>query len=439
MRPSLFFYMKMRKLIETAEVSERAILVGLKLSKNKIMAAIDEEVSLDELAFLARTAGVVPLKVVLQKKNAPSPFTYIGKGKVLELKEIAQSYSANVILFDNDLSPSQHTHLEEALNVKVLDRTQVILDIFAQRARTSEGKLQVELAQLEYLLPRLKGEGILLSRLGGGIGTRGPGETKLETDRRHIRRRISTLKNATEHVRQNRELHRKRRKLFSYPLVALAGYTNAGKSTLLNALCEENVFVEDKLFATLDPTTRRIVFPNKTQILLTDTVGFIHKLPHHLITAFRATLEEVTEADILVHVVDASHPYFEAQMSVAEGVLRELGCQEKPQVLVFNKVDRMEKETEAALKRRYAEAVFVSALKKKNLDELIQAITRYVSSGKSTLTLMLSHAQSRVLSFLYEKGRVLEVRSENDTMEVKVEMDEQWLGKLNSLLTARNS
>lgn len=426
----------MRKLFETAQEAERAILVGLKLLKNN-RSLFEEEVSLSELAFLARTAGVTPLKTVLQKKNLPSPATYIGKGKAAELAEMVKSESANVVLMNDDLSPTQQMNLEQILRVKVLDRTQVILDIFAQRALTKEGKLQVEFAQLEYLLPRLKGEGILLSRLGGGIGTRGPGETKLETDRRHIRRRIETLKKAIKHVSKHRELHRKRRKSFSYPLVALVGYTNAGKSTLLNSLCEENVFVEDKLFATLDPTTRKIVFPDKTQILLTDTVGFIYKLPHHLVTAFRATLEEVTEADVLVHVVDGSHPYFEAQMQVADGVLRELGCHEKPQILAFNKMDKVSREMQSALKRRYADAVFVSALQREELGTLIEKITRHVSDGRTTQTISFPHAQSNILSFLYENGNVLEVRAGDDKIHVKAEIHDRWLGKLKSLLTER--
>ncbi len=423
----------MKKLFETRQEVERAVLIGLKFSKNRSL--VTEEDSMKELEFLAQTAGVVPVRSLMQKKDAPSPAMFIGKGKVFELKELVSALPANVVLVDHDLSPTQQMNLEQVLRVKVLDRTQVILDIFARRARTSEGKLQVELAQLEYLQPRLKGEGILLSRLGGGIGTRGPGETKLETDRRHIRRRIATLKHAIEDVRKHRALHRKRRKAYAYPLVTLVGYTNAGKSTLLNALCEGNAFVEDKLFATLDPTTRKIIFPNKTQILLTDTVGFIQRLPHHLITAFRATLEEATEADVLLHVVDAGHPHFEAQMDVAGGVLQELGCAEKERLLVFNKSDLLGRETLSALTRRYPGAVFISAFYKKNLDALIESISRVVSKKYAPVSLSLKPAQSNVLSFLYEKGKVLQIVSDNEIIQVKAEMDARWLGKLKKLLT----
>lgn len=295
--------------------------------------------SLEELAHLARTAGASVVGRLTQRLDAPSPTHYIGKGKIRELIDLKEETPYETAIFDDELAPRQQRNLEDALGVRVIDRSALILDIFARRARTSEGKLQVELAQHQYLLPRLVGQWKHLERLGGGIGTRGPGEAQLETDRRLISKRISLLKGKLESVRKHRSLYRQRRKDEGIPIVALVGYTNAGKSTLFNSLSKAGVDAEDKLFATLDPVTRRVVLPNGEQILITDTVGFIHKLPPSLIAAFRATLEELDEADLLLHIVDITHANAGHQCLTVEGILRDLKLESKPRLTVFNKID----------------------------------------------------------------------------------------------------
>lgn len=315
------------------------MLVGIETPGNRTGWTVED--SLEELGQLARTAGAVVVGTVSQKLASPSPSHYLGSGKLRELQDLRSELNYDLVLVDDELTPSQQRSLEEALNVKVLDRTALILDIFGQRAQTREGRLQVELAQHEYLLPRLAGQWSHLERLGGGIGTRGPGETQLETDRRMIRRKIQHLKREIEDVRRHRALHRRRRNRQGLPIVALVGYTNAGKSTLLNALTGANTLAEDKLFATLDPTTRRFRLPSGRAALITDTVGFIQKLPHSLIAAFRATLEELDEADLLLHVVDATHPMAAEQAEIVDRVLGELGLAERPRLLVLNKVDRL--------------------------------------------------------------------------------------------------
>ena len=297
------------------------------------------EQSLDELAQLADTAGAVVIGKLTQKLHQPSRNLYIGKGKLDELIELKETSEADVIIFDDELSPLQQRNLEEALKVKIIDRVALILDIFARHAQTHEGKLQVELAQHEYLLPRLAGQWSHLERLGGGIGTRGPGESQLETDRRLINKKIQKLKKQLEDVKKHRMLYRQQRRKSGIPIVALVGYTNSGKSTLLNALSKAGVLAEDKLFATLDPTTRRISLPDKTPVLLSDTVGFIRKLPPAVVSAFRATLEELTEATVLLHVVDFSSGNAAEQCEVVEGILKDLGVSEKPVITVLNKMD----------------------------------------------------------------------------------------------------
>src|SRR5215471_11755370 len=295
--------------------------------------------TLDELRELAVSAGARIIDEVIQRRDRPDPATYIGKGKVEELREEVLVEGVDVVIFDEDLSPSQAKNLEEALDTKVVDRTGVILDIFARRARTKEGQLQVELAQLEYRLTRLTGHRDYLSRLGGGIGTRGPGETKLEMDRRQIRHRISTLKREIEQIRKHRQLHRERRRRDQLPLVSLVGYTNAGKSTLFRALSKENTLVSKRLFSTLDTLIRRIQLGQNFPILISDTVGFIRKLPHQLVTAFRATLEEVVEADLILHVIDISDPAYEQKREVVLKVLEEIGAGNHPMLTVYNKID----------------------------------------------------------------------------------------------------
>ena len=297
------------------------------------------EASLQELSFLAETAGANVVGMLTQKLDVPSSTHYLGKGKIAELVGLKERYQYDVVVFDDELSPRQQRNLEETLETKVIDRTALILDIFAKQARTHEGKLQVELAQHQYLLPRLVGQWSHLERLGGGIGTRGPGESQLETDRRLIRKRINRLQREIEDVRRHRALYRERRKEGGVPIVALVGYTNAGKSTLFNALSKAGVVVEDRLFSTLDPVTRRLSLPGGWRCLITDTVGFIHKLPPSVIAAFRATLEELGEADLLLHVVDIVHPNAAGQCRTVEDMLGDLSLQDKPRITVFNKLD----------------------------------------------------------------------------------------------------
>lgn len=361
---------------------EKAILVGIELSERLHRNAypgqqiIPLTESMEELERLADTAGAKVVGGITQKREKPDQRFYIGSGKVEELKALVRSLAADLVIFDCSLSPSQERNLEELLEAKVIDRTELILDIFAQHAHSREGKLQVELAQSEFLLTRLTGHGVLMSRLGGGIGTRGPGETKLEYDRRRIRNKISELKRGLEKIIRERALRREARRKSRLPLTALVGYTNSGKSTLLNTLTRAEVLTQDKLFATLDPTVRRLYLPSGSTVLLTDTVGFIQKLPHQLIAAFRATLEEVTEADLLLHVVDISHPYFEDQITAVFTVLEEIKSAAKPIITVFNKVDKLKKKVSKKLLKKHQPAVAVSALTGENLDELRGILSR---------------------------------------------------------------
>ena len=347
-------------------VSERAVLVGVEFQK--------EDHYLPELARLAQTAGAAVAGELTQKRDHPDPAFFIGSGKIEELRALCASSNANLVIFDHELRPSQTRNLEKELGLKVIDRTELILDIFAQRAKTREGKLQVELAQAQFQLTHLTGQGASLSRLGGGIGTRGPGESKLEYDRREIRSRISELKKVLSQIGDERSLKREKRRGSQIPVAAIVGYTNAGKSTLLNALTKAGVLACDKLFATLDPTTRRLYLPSGRTVLLTDTVGFIQKLPHTLIEAFAATLEEVTDADFLVHVVDGANPEFEKQISAVYRVLEELKSITKPIITVFNKADLMEKKLPKVVLKKYQPAVAISAVEKQGLDELLSII-----------------------------------------------------------------
>jgi GTP-binding protein HflX len=330
--------------------------------------------ALDELRELAVSAGARIIDEVIQRRERPDPATYIGKGKVEELREEVLVEGVDVVIFDEELSPSQAKNLEEALETKVVDRTGLILDIFARRARTREGKLQVELAQLEYRLTRLAGHREYLSRLGGGIGTRGPGETKLEMDRRQIRHRISTLKRDIEQMRKHRQLHRERRRRDQLPLVSLVGYTNAGKSTLFRALSKEDTLISRRLFSTLDTLIRRIQLGKSFPILISDTVGFIRKLPHQLVSAFRATLEEVVEADLILHVIDASDPDWKEKRQVVLDVLQEIGAGNHPILTVYNKVDLV-----AAANVEEFDGSLVSAVTGQGLDVLVQTIVQQVS------------------------------------------------------------
>ncbi len=343
--------------------------------------------SLEELAQLADTAGAVVVDKIIQQLPAPTHDYYIGKGKIEELLALKSTKPYTLVIFDDELTPNQQQNLEEALDVKVIDRAALILDIFARRARTHEGRLQVELAQHQYLLPRLAGQWSHLERLGGGIGTRGPGESQLETDRRLIKRKIQRLEEQTEEIRKRRAQYRQQRQKSGIPVVALVGYTNAGKSTLLNALCKADVLVDDKLFATLDPTTRRLTLPDNKAVLVTDTVGFIRKLPPTIINAFRATLEELTEASLLLHVVDLSSPDATEQCQTVENILEELGLATKPRLTVLNKIDRLPGGQDWDEKQALdyfaaqgtpadASTVHISALKGWGLNRLLEMISQ---------------------------------------------------------------
>jgi GTP-binding protein HflX len=368
----------------------------------------DWEESLEELARLAETAGVEVVGTVTQKRDRPDSVTFVGKGKAQEICQVKGDLGADVLLVDGDLRPSQQRNLEEAANMGVLDRTALILDIFAQRARSGEGKVQVELAQLNYLLPRLTGKGTELSRLGGGIGTRGPGETKLESDRRHLRRRLRVLKAEVEEIGKRRAVERHHRQEAGMPVIALVGYTNAGKSTLLNALSGAGVFVENLLFATLDPTIRRVSLPDGRDILFTDTVGFIRNLPHQLVAAFKATLEEVVGADVLVHVIDANHRQMAEQIDAARRVLADLGCADKPTIMAFNKSDVVpDRERLEERMSRYEHAVAISALTGDGLDALLGLVGERLEQSLVPVELTLPWTAQDLLPEVHKRGRVL--------------------------------
>lgn len=351
---------------------ERAILVTVDLGKRGAWTADERRA---ELAELARSSGVNVAREEIVRRHEIAPACFIGSGKAEEIGMICAEENINIVIFNNDLSGTQQKNLEEIIKKRVLDRTQLILDIFAKRARSNEGKIQVELAQLLYLMPRLTGKGVEMSRQGGGIGTRGPGEQKLEVDRRRIRDRISKLKKDLDDMHKRREMMRKRRDRLSLATVAIIGYTNAGKSTLLNALTDSDVIVMDKLFATLDPTIRKFRMPDGREILFIDTVGFLNELPHHLIEAFKATLEEVTEADLLLHIVDASHPKAKEQSDAVYVVLNEIGAKNKPVITALNKIDKVrEPGSIERLRGCFGENVAISALKKEGFSALIEDI-----------------------------------------------------------------
>jgi GTP-binding protein HflX len=353
------------------------------------------------------SAGARVVETVVQERARRDPATLIGRGKVAELAILCETARADVVAFDDELSPAQQRNLEQALGRKTVDRTQVILDIFARRARTREGRLQVELAQLDYLLPRLAGKGILLSRLGGGIGTRGPGETKLETDRRRIRQRIQSIREQIERVRRERATRREARTRRELPVVALVGYTNAGKSTLFNALSRGEAVVSQQLFMTLDPLVRQVRLGGARAFLLVDTVGFIQKLPHSLVAAFRATLEEVTQADLLLHVLDSSAEDVEERASAVAAVLREIGAEDRPQLSVLNKVDRAPEGRVAALLGGRPEAVAVSALTGEGIARLVGAVAARLDLLPRRVRLRFATADRRRIAGVYAAGRVL--------------------------------
>ena len=388
-------------------MSERAILIGMEWGRNDLLWTVDD--SLEELKQLADTAGATVIKKFIQKRPKPDPAFFIGRGKVQELALYAQQENIDLCIFDDELSPAQQRNIESVMGIRILDRTALILDIFAQRARTNEGKLQVELAQLQYTLPRIMGKGLMLSRLGGGIGTRGPGETKLEVDRRRIRDRIAFIKDQIEKVKAVRSLHRSKRKKNNVFEVSLVGYTNAGKSTLLNTLTNSDIYAKDQLFATLDPTTRQLALPNKQEIIITDTVGFIQRLPHQLIAAFRSTLEVVTEADLLVHVIDVSHELYKEQAAAVHEVLKEIGAETKPVITVYNKIDKLPPDSKLADRLAQEEdTVCISAAKKLNLETLQQMIESHLKSKAVEVTLCIPYAETAKAAQLHETANVLE-------------------------------
>lgn len=388
-------------------MSERAILIGMEWGRNDSLWTVDD--SLEELKQLADTAGATVIKKFIQKRPKPDPAFFIGRGKVQELALYAQQENIDLCIFDDELSPAQQRNIESVMGIRILDRTALILDIFAQRARTNEGKLQVELAQLQYTLPRIMGKGLMLSRLGGGIGTRGPGETKLEVDRRRIRDRIAFIKEQIEKVKAVRSLHRSKRKKNNVFEVSLVGYTNAGKSTLLNTLTNSDIYAKDQLFATLDPTTRQLTLPNKQEIIITDTVGFIQRLPHQLIAAFRSTLEVVTEADLLVHVIDVSHELYKEQAAAVHEVLKEIGAETKPVITVYNKIDKLPPDSKLAYRLALEEdTVCISAAKKLNLETLQQMIESHLKSKAVEVTLSIPYAETAKAAQLHETANVLE-------------------------------
>lgn len=392
------------------------------------------EASLDELARLCDTAGADVFATLVQQKENPDPATYIGSGKLAELKSLCASNGVDTVIFDCELSPSQIKNIEDGLDdVSVIDRSMLILDIFALHATSAEGKLQVELAQLKYTVPRLIGKGTALSRLGGGIGTRGPGESQLETDRRHVKRRMDALEAELDELSSNRETQRAARDRSGIFKFAIAGYTNAGKSTLLNFLTNAGILAEDKLFATLDPTTRKYVLPSGVQVLLTDTVGFIRNLPHHLIKAFRSTLDEVVYADAVIVVVDASDEQAKAQLEVTQNLMSELGAGSKPTLFVFNKCDKADTRL---IGTKSEDTVFISAKTGEGTEELVALMERTVSARKKRLKFLIPHDKSGLLNILYSNsGSNVESAeyTERGTALVAV-CDERTAGKLSEFI-----
>lgn len=398
------------------EQPERVILVAVCTGEEA-----DTERSLDELGQLVETAGGEVLGQLYQNREYPEPGTYIGKGKIEEIRELAENMEADGIVCDDELSPAQMRNLSNILGLKVMDRTLVILDIFAQHARTNEGRIQVELAQLSYRASHLTGMGVSMSRLGGGIGTRGPGETKLEMDRRRIASRISQLKKELREVVANREQQRKSRQRQNMPVAAIVGYTNAGKSTLLNALTDAGILAEDKLFATLDVTTRKLLLPGKQEILLTDTVGFISKLPHNLVDAFRSTLEEAVYADYIIHVVDASNPHWEEQMVTVYRTLDQLGVSGKKIFTLFNKMDQIT-DTDRRFDRRADRTLQISAKKGTNLEKLQEEIAEMLAEDLLHIQHTFTYSQMDLVEQIRKKGRILaeEYREDGVYLEADV-------------------
>ena len=415
---------------ETKQAKNRAVLVGLNAHCLSAEENADDT-SMEELADLLETAGGVCVGTVFQNKDAPDPRTFIGEGKAAEVKELVGAMGADMVVVDNPLSPSQQRVLSEELGVQVLDRAALILDIFAQRARTREGRLQVELAQYQYLLPRLLGMWTHLERQEGAIGTRGPGETQLETDRRHIRRKIQKLREELEQVRRVRATQRTRREKNEVPVVAIVGYTNAGKSTLLNRLTGADIPANNRLFDTLDTTTRTLEISDTCTVLLSDTVGFIRKLPHHLVEAFKATLEELSYADLLLHVIDASNPLWREQAAVVEQLIVELGAEQTPCIDVFNKCDKFTGD----ILPHGANIVSISAKTGQGLDELLEKIGGRLDTGACRVVLRLPYDQGGVVDMLHRQAKVERV-DYGEAIEVEAVCTPVQLGRLKDYIVS---
>ncbi len=420
--------MKATHLTSPPPGNERALLIGLETPDDDKW---DHAESLQELGELVKSAGGEVVDTAIQRRPAPTAATYIGPGKADELAKLCKKENVGTVIFNDELSPAQSRNLEKIFERKILDRTQLILDIFAQRAKSKDGKLQIELAQLQYLLPRLTGMWTHLSRQSGGIGTRGPGETQLEVDRRRVTEKIARLSRELKEVRQQRGIQRAGRLRQHWPIASFVGYTNAGKSTLLNRMTHSEVYAADQLFATLDPTTRQFVLPNKQKMLVTDTVGFLKQLPHHLIESFKATLEEVAEADLLLHVVDLSHPLYEHQMEAVRVVLEELGAWGKQMIVVFNKTDRVANPAliEQAL-HHHPHSVAISAATGEGMDTLFEEIEHQVKSWRLRVKLVMPNHLTALVAELHRVGRVLDISYKGDKITLTAHVPPQLQGKI---------
>lgn len=394
-----------------------------------IIKNFQDEESIEELELLAKTAGAEVVAKIVQRKTSYDPAFYIGKGKAQEIAEVAKALEANAVIFNDDLTPVQIRNLENLIELQIIDRTTLILDIFAQRAKSKEGKIQVELAQLQHLLPRLTGKGIELSRFGGGIGTRGPGETKLETDKRHIKRRIAYLKKELQKIKDSRHLLRSARK---FPVICLVGYTNAGKSTLMNALTDAKVPSNDRLFDTLDTTTRLLILPDGRKALLSDTVGFIRKLPHEIVEAFKATLEEIKEADLLLLVADGSSRNFEEEINTVFKVLKDIQAYNKPIVIAINKVDKIN--SSCILPLNSKNTLEISALYKKNLDELLKRICENLSKTRKFAEFLIPYDKLSIVDIIYQNGLIFSKECLPEGVKIQGEIEEFVINKYKNFL-----